>query len=172
MRFTHNLFLSTTHLELTVHHNGLYYIPLPIPCSVIGLQSLVAIVIYYIIINMNNALWVPLSSTQVAVYTVWIPPLILTSFLINTSQLDFYSILYYYGLYHLHPCIPWSVIGLKSLVAMVIRHCTLSSTTWINLICTSYITKGILYCVPPLICTNCITNEYCTEFHPSFAQVT
>jgi len=26
------------------------------------------------------------------------------------------------------------------------------------------------YCVPPLICTSCITNEYCTVFHPSFAQ--
>jgi len=42
---------------------------------------------------MNNTLRVPLSSTQVAVYTVWILPVILTSFLLNTSQLDFYSIL-------------------------------------------------------------------------------
>jgi len=30
----------------------------------------------------------------------------------------------------------------------------------------------ILYCVPPLICTSCITNEYCmAEFHPSSAQM-
>ena len=57
-----NLHLSTTQLDFKwfiIHHHGLYYIiPLPIPCSAIGLQSLVAIVIYH----MNNAPWVPPSS--------------------------------------------------------------------------------------------------------------
>ena len=81
---------------------------------------------------------------------VWVPPLILTSCPITPPSWT----LNYYGLYHFHPCIPWSVIGLKSLVTMVIWHCTLSSIAWINLICTS-----------------CITNEYCTVFHPTSAQV-
>jgi len=87
---------------------------------------------------MNNAPWVPPSSAQVAVYMVWVPPLILTRCPMNTSQLDFrHFTVYYCGLYHLHLCIPSSVIGLKSLVAMVIWHWT----ALINLICTSCITK-------------------------------
>ena len=53
---------------------------------------------------------------------------------------------------------------LGCLVAMVIYHCTLSSTPWINLICTSCITNK--YCITPLICISCIT-KYCAVFHPS-----
>ena len=64
------------------------------------------------------------TSAQVAVYMVWVPSLILTSCPTNTSQLDFLSVYSILCADRLHPYIPWSVIGLISLVATVIWHCT------------------------------------------------
>ena len=92
--------------------------------------------------------------------------------------------------------VPWSVIGLQSLVAIVMYHCTIYNT-WLlfhrhlhtqvvivgntricitNEYCTMFHSssmhklhnKWILYCVPPLISTSIA--KYCIVFHPSSAH--
>jgi len=104
---------------------------------------------------MNNPPWVSPSSAQVAVCTVWIPPLIL----MGCPE-------------HL----PWSwTLSVPYIILLL--AVSLSPTPRLVISLKRFGCHGNFtlhpefHCIMNLICTSCITNEYCTEFHPSFAQV-
>ena len=116
---------------------------------------------------MNNAPWVP-PKLQCS-YIVWVAPLILTSYLINTSQLDFKCFTVYYIFVG---CITLPVHFMISYWPEKLGcHGNLTLHPEFHCMNQPHLHKlqqMILYWdSPPLICTSCITN---TVFHPSFVH--